>query len=51
MAEVLRSHGIEYEFISNPNWGHAFDEDSGMQDPAVQEAFRQVMIFLKKHLK
>ena len=51
MAEVLKSNGVEYEFIRNSNWGHAFDEESGMKDPAVQEAFKRVMIFLKKHLK
>jgi acetyl esterase/lipase len=51
MADLLKRNGIEYEFIRNPNWGHAFDEDLSMKDPAVQEAFRQVMIFLNKHVK
>jgi len=51
MADLFKENGVEFEFISNSNWGHAFDEDSGMDNPAVQEAFKQVKIFLKKHLK
>lgn len=51
MAEALKRQGVEYEFIANPDWGHMFDRGSGWEDPAVQEAFGRVLIFLEKHVR
>jgi acetyl esterase/lipase len=48
MAEALKHHGIDYEFITNPDWGHGFDRN--WWDPEVQKAFSQTLIFLKKHI-
>ena len=50
MAEALKRHGVDYEFITNPDWGHGFDS-SGMEDPAVKEAFDRVLTFLEKHIR
>jgi acetyl esterase/lipase len=50
MAEALKRHGVEYEFIANPDWGHMFD-GGGWDDPAVQEAFDRVLTFLEKHVR
>jgi len=50
MAEVLKHQGVAHEFVTNPDWGHMFD-DAGMEDRAVQEAFEQVLIFLEKHIR
>ncbi len=50
MAEELRRHGVYYEFITNPDWGHGFD-GAGMEDPTVQEAFGRVLTFLQRHVK
>ncbi len=47
MAAALEKQGVEHEFISNPNWGHMFDF-YGMEDPAFQELFDRVLLFLKK---
>ena len=51
MAEALKRQGVEYEFIANPDWGHMFDRGSGREDPAVQKALGQVLIFLDKHVR
>ena len=50
LARAFERHGLEYEFITNPDWGHVFDF-SGMEDPEVQNAFRQVLSFLEKHVR
>ena len=50
MAEELRRHGVDCEFITNPDWGHVFD-GAGMEDPTVQAAFDRVLIFLEKHVR
>lgn len=49
MAEELKRHNVEYEFITNPDWGHGFDYEE--DDPTVQDAHRRVLNFLEKHLK
>lgn len=50
MSEALKHHGVAYKFITNPDWGHGFD-NTGMEDRSVQEAFDQVLKFLEKHLR
>ena len=50
MAEVFKSHSVDFEFITNPDWGHVFDM-AGMENRAVQEAFDQILIFLGKYVK
>jgi acetyl esterase/lipase len=50
MAEALKSQNVEYELITNQDWGHNFDRRS-WEDKAVQEAFRRVLSFLEKHLR
>ena len=50
MTEAFKRHGVEHEFLTRPDWGHGFD-DAGMKDSAVQEAFKRVLSFLKKHVK
>ena len=48
MAEALGNHGIENEWISNPAWGHVFDQE-GLGDPGVRDAFEKVIAFLDTH--
>lgn len=48
-AQTLADHHVEHEFISNPQWGHAFDYAAS--DPAIQQARERVLDFLNKHLK
>lgn len=50
MAKAFEQHGVEYDFLSNSDWGHMFDL-SGMEDTTVQGAFNQVLEFLEKHVK
>ena len=50
MAKAFEQHGVEYEFITNPDWGHMFDF-FGMEDSAVQKSFGQVLTFLVKHVR
>ena len=50
MAEALKRNGVRYEFIRNPDWDHGFD-DAGMEDPAVEKAFRRILTFLNKQLR
>ena len=50
MAEALKQHGVDYQFITNPDWGHGFDS-AGMEDQSVREAFDQVLKFLEKHVR
>jgi acetyl esterase/lipase len=50
MAETFKRHHIKYEFITNPEWGHGFD-DAGMEDPTVHEAFDHIFSFLNTYLK
>jgi acetyl esterase/lipase len=45
MAEALRKFSVEVEWITNPGWGHVFDEE-GLDDPAVKDAFQRVIKFL-----
>ena len=51
MAEAFKYHNVDYEFITNPDWGHVFDNSTGMKDSAVQEAFGRVLMFLERYLK
>jgi len=48
MARALRKHRVEYDFVSNPHWGHAFDYAKA--DPTIQEALGRIAHFLDKHL-
>ena len=50
MAHALGRESVEYELITNPEWGHGFDS-LGMDDPAVREAFERVITFLDEHVK
>jgi dipeptidyl aminopeptidase/acylaminoacyl peptidase len=50
MAEALRRKGVDYNFISNPDWGHSFDR-AGMKDPMVKDAFGRILTFLEKHVR
>ena len=50
MAEALKRHGVDYEFITNRDWDHGFD-DEGMEDPTVQKAFDRILAFLEKHVR
>jgi acetyl esterase/lipase len=50
MSEAFKLHGVNFEFITNPNWGHAFD-NAGMEDSSVHEAFARVVTFLNKYVK
>jgi acetyl esterase/lipase len=49
MAEELKRHGIAFEFIRNPAWGHGFDH-AGPDDTEVREAFDRALAFLLKHV-
>ena len=49
MAQELKRHGIEHEFIRISNGPHGFDSNS--DDPQVAQAFDRAMSFLKTHLK
>lgn len=51
MTDSLKYHGVSYELVINPNWGHAFDWNRGMKDPEVKEAYNKVLQFLEKHLR
>jgi len=48
MQRELARQGIAHQFISNPNWGHAFLY--ALEDPSVDQAFAQVTAFLKHHV-
>lgn len=48
MAEALTKSGVDNRFITIPNGKHVFD--ANWQDPTVQNAFNEVIQFLKKHL-
>jgi acetyl esterase/lipase len=50
MAENFKRHHVKYEFITNPDWGHGFD-NAGMEDSSVHDAFDRVTRFLNKYLK
>ena len=50
MADALRQHGVEYKFITNPDWGHGF-EGVGKKDPDVRKAFELVLDFLERHTR
>ena len=52
MAEVLKRHGVEHDFITVTNGAHDFDgENGGLKDPANRERFQRVLDFLKHHTK
>ena len=53
MSAELKRQGIEYELISNPDWGHMFDASwkKGMKNPEVQDAYVKLLSFLNKHVK
>ena len=48
MADAFRRHAVDYEFISNPAWGHGFD--SAPEDAAIRDALDRVVLFLAAHL-
>jgi len=50
MAEEFERHGVDYELVTDPQWGHSFD-GAGSQDPTVAAAMEKVFIFLARHLK
>ncbi|MBW7996404.1 MAG: alpha/beta hydrolase [Candidatus Glassbacteria bacterium] len=50
MAEELKRHGVAFEFIRHPAWGHGFDH-VGLDDTGVQEAFDRVLAFLREHVR
>jgi dipeptidyl aminopeptidase/acylaminoacyl peptidase len=50
MTAALKRHGVDYELVSKPHWGHVFD-GAGMEDPSVREAFDKVLMFLEKHVR
>lgn len=49
MSQALTKVGVENQFITIPNGKHVFDED--WQSGTVQNAFIDVIRFLKKHLQ
>lgn len=49
MSEELKQKGVDYEFITNREWGHGFD-GAGKRDPKVVEAFERILNFLNKHV-
>jgi acetyl esterase/lipase len=50
MAEAFKNHGVEYEWITNPQWGHVFDLE-GLGNTAVGDAFEKVVAFLDSQIK
>ncbi len=50
IAEELKRQGVDYDFITNADWGHGFD-GAGLEDPLVREAFDRVLDFLQKHVR
>ena len=50
MAEELARHGVDYELVTDPQWGHGFDS-AGLEDPTVAEAAERLFAFLERHLK
>ncbi|MDA9095597.1 alpha/beta hydrolase [Porticoccaceae bacterium] len=48
MAKELKRNNVDHEFVTNPDWGHGFDYDE--KDPTVQDAHKQILKFLEKHL-
>ena len=50
MVDTLKDAGVEFEWITNPTWGHVFDA-VGFGDLLVAEAFEAVRVFLDSHLK
>ena len=49
MSEALTKAGVENQLITIPNGKHVFDED--WQNRTVQNAFDDVIRFLRKHLQ
>ncbi len=49
MAEQLASQGVEHEFVSEPEWEHAFDFIAA-SDPKVQRAVDRALAFLVARL-
>ncbi len=49
MAEQLARHGVVHDFVSDPEWSHAFDF-LGASDPKVRGAFDQALAFLVDRL-
>lgn len=50
MAEALKRQGVTHKLVTNPDWGHMFD-DGQMEDRAVHAAFEQVLMFLEKRTR
>ncbi|MGD1994840.1 MAG: prolyl oligopeptidase family serine peptidase, partial [Anaerolineae bacterium] len=50
MAAALEAAGVENELVSNPSWGHMFDQVFA-GEPAVEAALDSVIAFLDTYLK
>jgi acetyl esterase/lipase len=50
MAEAFQNQGVKYEWITNPGWGHVFDQE-GLGNPIVGDAFEKVTTFLDSQTK
>lgn len=48
MQAELERHGVAHDFLSNPNWGHAFLYMPN--DDSVGQAFEQIVTFLQQHV-
>jgi dipeptidyl aminopeptidase/acylaminoacyl peptidase len=48
MAEALNQANVPHQFITIPGGKHVFDEH--MQEPAVKDAFSQVLAFLNEYV-
>jgi acetyl esterase/lipase len=51
MARELERQAVTHEFVSLPNYGHAFDiEGEGMHDPITARTFDRALAFLDQHM-
>lgn len=50
LVKALQNQGVKYEWITNPGWGHVFDQE-GLGNPAVGDAFDKVIDFLDSQIK
>jgi acetyl esterase/lipase len=48
MKSALDNEGVPNDFVSHPEWGHAFDHNA--DTPALDAAFDRVMAFLLAHI-
>jgi len=49
MAEALKTNEVDYELMSRPDWGHAFNLKK--ETPDTDAAIERVVAFLKKHVR